>query len=154
MQVEAEDVPSFSFNTISGSRFALWIQHYAEVISPNTVAAVRIGLQGVAGDSLPVQFLTSLGGSGTLRGLPADRYLDRVAAVFNAELRFPIIWRFGGVAGFDAGRVAGSLGKLDLRWTDNAVVGLRLVMETFVVRADVGFGGETTGFYLNFGQLF
>jgi hypothetical protein len=27
-------------------------------------------------------------------------------------------------------------------------------MDTFVVRADIGFGKETTGFYLNFGQLF
>jgi hypothetical protein len=36
----------------------------------------------------------------------------------------------------------------------NAVAGLRFSMETFVVRADVGFGRESTGFYLNFGHLF
>jgi hypothetical protein len=36
----------------------------------------------------------------------------------------------------------------------NSLVGLRFSMDTFVVRADLGFGKETTGFYLNFGHLF
>jgi hypothetical protein len=73
----------------------------------------------------------------------------------NSELRFPIFWRFGGILGFDAARVFPSLGKVALRdWAYNSVVGLRFYMDTFVVRAEVGFGKETTGFYLNFGQLF
>jgi len=154
VQAEAEGVPAISMNTISGARFALWIQHYAPMIFPRIVAALRLGLQGVSGNSLPVQFLESLGGNGTLRGFSEDRFLDRVAVVFNAELRIPIIWRFEGILGADAGEVAGSLRTLNTRWKGNPVVGLRLLMETFVVRADVGFGNETTGFYLNFGQLF
>jgi hypothetical protein len=77
------------------------------------------------------------------------------AAVVNVELRFPVFWRFGGVLGLDAGQVAGAPGALTIgAWESNYVAGLRFYMDTFTVRADLGFGKETTGFYLNFGQLF
>jgi len=73
----------------------------------------------------------------------------------NSEVRFPIHWRFGGVLSIDAARTFNPLGNVALRdWAYNSVVGLRFYMDTFVVRADLGFGAETTGFYLNFGQLF
>jgi hemolysin activation/secretion protein len=99
--------------------------------------------------------LLPVGGGNTLRGYPQDRYLDKTAAVANVELRFPIYWRFGGVVGYDAGKVWNSLPKFDFhRWATNPMVGLRFYMDTFVVRADVGFGKETTGFYLNFGHMF
>jgi len=75
--------------------------------------------------------------------------------VANAEVRFPIYKRLSGVTAIDAGRVFHSLSQYSLsRWAVNPTVGLRLVMETFVVRLDVGLGKETTGFYLNFGQIF
>ena len=102
-----------------------------------------------------MQTLLSVGGTQTLRGSPQDRYLDKASIVGNMELRFPLFWRLGGVLGLDAGKVWHSLQEIDLnRWAWNPVVGLRLYMDTFVVRADLGFGCETTGFYLNFGQLF
>lgn len=154
LEADAEAAPRLHFNDIAGTRLAGWIQYYAETFSPKTVLAARLGIQGVAGNSLPTQVLMSVGGSNTLRGSPGDRYLDRVAVVFNAEFRFPMFWRLGGVGGVDAGEVARSLEALNLRWAANPVAGLRLVMETFVVRLDVGFGNETTGFYFNFGQLF
>jgi hypothetical protein len=44
---------------------------------------------------------------------------------------------------------------LDLQGrTVNPHIRLRYLMETVVVRVDVGFGAETTGLYFNFGQLF
>jgi hemolysin activation/secretion protein len=111
--------------------------------------------QIVSGTDIPVHALATMGGTRTLRGYPQDRFLDETAAVLNAEIRFPIYWRFGGVVGMDAGRVFRSPSALTLgRWAVNSVVGLRLYMDTFVVRADLGFGKETTGFYLNFGHLF
>ena len=71
------------------------------------------------------------------------------------ELRFPVYWRIGGVLGVDAGKVWPSLSAMDLmRWAYNPLAGLRFYMDNFVVRADVGFGSEGTGFYFNFGQLF
>ena len=99
--------------------------------------------------------MQSIGGNLTLRGSPQDRFLDKSNAVLNAEIRFPIFCRFGGIAGLDAGKVWNGLNKMDLcKWVWNEVLGVRLYMDTFVVRADAGFGSETTGFYLNFGQLF
>jgi hypothetical protein len=90
-----------------------------------------------------------------LRGYPQDRFLEKAAAVLNAEVRFPIHWRFGGMVGVDAGRVFASPSVVSLRrWAVNSLVGLRFCMDLFVVCADLGFGKETTGFYLNFGQLF
>jgi hemolysin activation/secretion protein len=119
------------------------------------VLAARIGLQGLAGGDLPVQMLLPIGGNKTVRGLVQDRYLDRVSAVANLEMRFPVFWRFGGILGYDAGKVWHSFRELDLaRWATNPVAGLRFYMDTFVVRLDVGFGNETTGFYLNFGHIF
>jgi hemolysin activation/secretion protein len=122
---------------------------------PKTVLALRVGVQGLMGSDLPVQVLMPIGGSTTLRGSPQDRYLDKVAAVANTEVRFPIFWRFGGVAGFDFGKVWSELKDFDLRrWAVNPVAGLRFYMNTFVVRCDVGFGKETTGLYFNFGHVF
>jgi outer membrane protein assembly factor BamA len=137
------------------TRLGAWIQKYYMLFVPKTILAVRFGLQGLFGRDIPVQFLLPIGGNNTLRGYTQDRFLDKVSAVGNIELRVPIYWRFGGVVGFDAGKVWHELSEVDLgRWATNPVAGLRFYMQTFVVRADLGFGKETTGFYLNFGHVF
>jgi outer membrane protein assembly factor BamA len=155
LQGEAEVVPHSGLENITFTQLSAWVQHYTELLMPKTVLALRLGMQGLIGSDLPVQVLLPMGGGTTLRGAPQDRYLDRVSAVANAELRFPIFWRFGGVAGFDFGKVWSALKDFDLhRWAVNPVAGLRFYMNTFVVRCDVGFGKETTGLYFNFGQVF
>jgi outer membrane protein assembly factor BamA len=155
LQGEAEVVPHSGLENVTFTRLSAWAQHYTELLIPKTVLAVRLGMQGLMGSDLPVQVLLPIGGSTTLRGSPQDRYLDKVCAVANAEVRFLIIWRFGGVAGLDLGKVWGSLSQIDLhRWAVNPVAGLRFYMNTFVVRCDVGFGKETTGLYFNFGHVF
>jgi len=139
---------TFSAATIS-------LQSFHVLFYPKTVLAARIWGRAVDGTDLPIHILSSVGGNRTLRGSPQDRFLDKAAAVVNVEVRFPIYWRLGGVIGFDAGQVARSPGALTTGgWEGNPVAGLRFYMDTFVVRADLGFGKETTGFYLNFGQLF
>lgn len=155
LQGEAEFIPNSALSNVAFTRLAAWFQHYSILFYPKTVLALRLGVQGLIGSDLPVQVLLPIGGNGTLRGYPQDRYLDKTAAVFNAELRFPIFWRFGGVLALDAGKVWNSLASIDLnRWALNPTAGLRFYMETFVVRLDVGFGNETTGFYFNFGHIF
>ncbi|HEX9007165.1 MAG TPA: BamA/TamA family outer membrane protein [Bacteroidota bacterium] len=140
---------------LSFTRWGAWLQGYTRLPLADIVAAARLGFVTAIGDSLPVQVLPSVGGGNTVRGVPLDRFLDRAGAVANVELRIPLLWRFRGVLGLDAGRVAGRLAAMSLaRWSVNPVVGLRFHMETFVVRLDVGLGAQTTGFYLNFGQLF
>lgn len=137
-------------------RLAGWLQYYDVLFHPKTIFAFRAALQGLLGGSdLPVQMLLPIGGTQTLRGSVQDRYLDRVSALLNAEIRFPLLWRFGGILGIDAGKVWSGLSKLDLpRWIWNPVAGLRFYWDRIILRADFGFGKETTGFYLNFGQLF
>jgi endonuclease/exonuclease/phosphatase family metal-dependent hydrolase len=155
LQGEAEFAPSSGLSNVAFTRLAAWIQNYSVLFYPKTVLAIRLGMQGLIGNNLPVQVLLPIGGNNTLRGSPQDRYLDKIAALVNAELRFPILWRFGGVLGLDAGKVWNSLGSVDLTcWAVNPTGGLRFYMDTFVVRLDIGFGSETTGLYFNFGHIF
>ncbi len=155
LQGEAEGAPRIEWNNVSFSRFALAVRNYTTLFSPGVVLALRGEVQGIAGGDLPVQLLMSIGGNGTVRGAPQDRYLDRISGVLNAELRFPLYWRFGGVAGLDGGNVWSSVRTMGFsRSALSATLGLRFYFDSFVVRADAGFGSETTGFYLNFGQLF
>ena len=155
LQGESEYSPSWSLGNVSFGRLAGWFQYYSVLFYPTTVFALRVGVQQIIGQNLPVQVLNSIGGTNTLRGYPQDRYLDKACAILNAELRFPIFRRLGGVVGVDGGKVWQSLDELDIpRWAVNSVAGLRLYMDNFVVRADLGFGKDGTGFYLNFGQLF
>ena len=155
VQCDAERAIHTSPGNFQFTRLSVSLQNYSILFYPTTVLALRWVGQGITGENLPVQVLSSVGGNNTLRGSPQDRYLDKISAVANAELRFPIYWRFGGVVGLDAGKVWNRLGKVDLvRWATNPSAGLRLHMDTFVVRLDVGFGKETTGVYFNFGQIF
>lgn len=155
LQGEIEYAPESFLSNVELKRLAATVQHYSTLFYPKTVLALRLGLQGLLGDEIPVQLLLPIGGNQTLRGSPQDRFLDKIAAVFNAELRIPLVWRFGAIIGIDAGKVWESAKNIDLtNWAMNPTVGLRLHMDTFVVRADLGFGSEVTGFYLNFGQLF
>ena len=155
LQAEGEYAPQSGITNVQLGRLAGWAQYYSILFYPKTVLALRLGTQALIGNNLPVQTLLSIGGNQTLRGSPQDRFLDETSSIVNAELRFPIYWRFGGVLGYDGGKVWHSSSQMNLaRWATNPVVGLRFYMETFVVRMDLGFGNETTGFYLNFGHLF
>lgn len=152
---ETELAPSWSVGNTAYFRGLGSLCWYADILPFGTILAARAYLEGVGGPDLPVQMLVGVGGTRSLRGTLQDRFLDRVAAVTNCELRFPILWRIGGIAGIDAGKVWNSLSSIDVAgWEMSPVAGLRLYMDTFVVRADVGFGRETTGVYLNFGHLF
>lgn len=145
--------PQWNSGTVSFSRWGFWTQEY--VSFHNIVFAGRVGLQQIGGANLPVQMLLPIGGGNTLRGYPQDRYLDRMSVIINLEARFMIVWRLGAIVGWDAGKVWRSPDKMDLTsWPNNPTVGLRLIMDNFVARLDVGFSRETTGLYLNFGHLF
>ncbi len=136
---ETEYAPELSFTNTSFVRYAGWLQYYTTLFYPNTVFAFRTGLQTLTGNNLPVQTLLSIGGNNTLRGYPQDRFLDKTVALVNAEIRFPIFWRFGGILGFDAGKVWHSIYKMDIKnWPNNPVFGLRFYMDTYVIRLEIG----------------
>jgi outer membrane protein assembly factor BamA len=154
-QLEFEIAPRMLWSNVKYIRTGVLIQYYTELGWLESVLACRGGMELLSTAELPVQMLSAIGGTKTVRGSVQDRFLDRTGAVVNVEWRLPLFWRFGAILGADAGKVWHDPGKIDLqRWAMNPVVGLRLYMDTFVVRADLGFGKESTGFYLNFGQLF
>jgi hemolysin activation/secretion protein len=73
--------------------------------------AVRVGGQRNVG-TVPFQESAFLGGEGSVRGLPLQRYAGAASAFGNAELRVDLVGtqaifpaRWGGYAGADAGRV-------------------------------------------------
>lgn len=155
LRVEAEGGPESFAANVAYCRGLVMLNLFHLIRPLETIFAARLMLEGVAGGDIPVQMLSRIGGTKTLRGYVQDRYLDRVSGVVNLELRFPIIWRFGGIVGIDAGKVWSDPGSMDLAAIPfSPVIGLRFYMDTFVVRGDVGFGRETTGVYLNFGHLF
>ena len=155
IETEAEFAPPIFLSNVTFNRFGGSIQYYTPIFLPEIVIASRIVFQALKGENLPVQVLLPIGGNRTLRGYVQDRFLDKVSALFNTEIRFQIYWRFGGIVGFDAGKVWSNIGKFDFKnWATNPVFGLRFNMDNFIVRADIGFSKETTGFYFNFGHLF
>lgn len=155
LQAEAEYAPKAGAGTVSFTRVAGWFQYYAVLFQPKTIFAFRFGGQNLFGADLPSQVLLPLGGNKSLRGSPQDRYLDKSHLLLNAEVRFPLIGRLGGVVGLDCGKVWPSLGRIDFRgWAANPTFGLRYYMKTFVVRMDVGLGADATGLYFNFGHIF
>jgi outer membrane protein assembly factor BamA len=155
LQTEMEYAPRWRVNNVDFRRYGFSVQWYTPIVFATTVFAARAGVQSLDGDDLPVQLLLPVGGGTTIRGNPQDRFIDKLSAVVNAELRFPLYHRLGGVIGYDAGKVWENAGQIDLpRWSVSPAAGLRYYFDTFIIRLDAGFGRETTGFYLNFGQLF
>ncbi len=120
------------------------------------VLAVQAVGQFHAGE-VPFRELAPLGGISLLRGYYEGRYRGRQLAAAQAEYRFPIWRRFGGVAfggigdvgyrlsDFNHPRVAGGAG---VRFTFNR-------RERLNVRADYGIGqGGAGGFYFSIGEAF
>ena len=152
---EFEYIPNISINNVNYIKLYLDFQYYYTISFIKTIFATRLRIESLFGNNLPVQVLLPIGGNRTVRGEPQDRFLDKTAAVFNAELRYPIFWRFGGIIGFDAGKVWHSINKMDLaRWVLSPALGLRFYFDTFVVRLDAGFSKEYTGFYFNVEHMF
>lgn len=156
LQGELEYAPRSEMNDVCFIRSGILTQYYFIFFDyPKTILATRLKMQYLSGSNLPVQVLLPIGGGNTLRGSPQDRFLDKVSAVGNVELRFPIFRRLGGIMGCDAGKVWSKIQYFDFhRWASNPTVGLRFYFDTYIVRLDVGLGKETTGFYLNFNHIF
>ena len=152
---EIEYIPNIIINNVNYVKIYSDLQYYYTIHFIKTIFATRMKIESLIGYNLPVQVLLPVGGNRTVRGEPQDRFLDMSSAVFNAELRYPIYWRFGGIIGFDAGKVWHSIDKMDFaRWVLSPALGLRFYFDRFVVRFDAGFSREYTGFYFNVEHIF
>ena len=152
------EVEFANLKILSNVKFIRWsstLQYFSNLWHSKAVIALRLVTNNILSGDLPLQILLAIGGTNTLRGSPIDRYLDKSTMLANAEFRFPLFWRLGGIVALDAGKVFLSFDKVSFNdWEVNPTFGLRLHMDTFILRIDVGLGRETTGFYFNFGQLF
>ena len=94
-----------------------------------------------------------------MRGFYDGRYRDMDYYALQGEYRFPIVWRFGGVAFGSVGKVGPDIPTLfsfsDLRAAVG--VGLRFLMDPenqVNFRIDVAYNGKETAFYFNVLEAF
>ncbi|MGA2297911.1 MAG: BamA/TamA family outer membrane protein, partial [FCB group bacterium] len=147
--------PELKIQNFVLNRFSFEAQYYYYIEFLKTVFASRFKSEWLSNIDLPVQFLLPIGGNNTLRGFPQDRFLDKAYGLVNSELRFPIWCRLGGILGLDMGRVWSSIEEFSFyNWRITPAVGLRFYMDTFIIRADLGFSNEFTGVNLNINHIF
>jgi len=157
LEIELEYAPNILEDNSSFFRQAFIVRYFTEIFFKNLILASRAMEQVLISESGSSQFLAiPVGGSNTLRGVPVDKFRFYSEFLFNNELRFPIWWRFGGIAGLDIGYGSNKdlYPEAMIEWIVNPVVGLRFFMDNFIVRADVGFYKGDIGFYLNFGHIY
>ena len=124
----------------------------------NVLALRALGAASVA--TPPFDLMPQLGGDALLRGYFSGRYRDRQLMAFQAEYRFHLWWRIGGVGFIGAGQLGDVFGDFDLgSFHTNAGGGIRFLLsraEGLNIRADWGWGlgASSSGFYLSLGEAF
>lgn len=142
-------VQSFNQYDLTGEQFV--------PLSAHSVLAMRATVCDVT-NGAPVWEFCLLGLGPDLRGYTAGRYRDHTLTAAQAEYRYPIWRRIGGVAFAGAGAVAPALDQLS--WHDllaSGGVGLRyLVVPSARLNAgaDYGIGKNGGAFYLRLGEAF
>lgn len=157
--IETESAFKSGISNINFFKAALNFQNYLSILHSEIILASRVLVQMILPSDVPMQIKLPVGGNRTVRGLAQDRYLSSSTFVLNNEIRFPIWWRFGGIAGLDIGTTAttNDYDFYDDRlsgWIFSPAAGLRFYMDNFIVRLDVGFSKDYTGIYFNFGHMF
>ncbi len=119
--------------------------------------ATQIYTEGRFGD-VPVQSLALMGGDNRMRGIYLGRYRDHTLIDCQVELRFPIVWIFGGTVFGGLGEVAPDYGAYTfdgIHWSAGA--GLRLMVDSNSrtnLRFDVGFSKDRMLFFFTFLEAF
>jgi outer membrane protein assembly factor BamA len=126
-------------------------------IGKNSILAVN-GVVSLATGDVPFHQMPVIGGTKKMRGYYEGTYRDENLLMLQAEYRFPLFWRLGGV-------VFGGLGEVTdkpYNWTVNNIrynfgTGVRFALDTaqrINMRLDFGLGYRSSGFYLTIGEAF
>ncbi|ACF14572.1 Outer membrane protein/protective antigen OMA87-like protein [Chloroherpeton thalassium ATCC 35110] len=106
----------------------------------------------------PFYLLSLLGGDQLLRGYFLGRFRDNHLAVCQAEYRFPLWWHFGLAVFGGVGEVSHRVKTFQLSEVQyGGGVGLRYFLkpdERLAIRADLGFGENSTQLYLTLLEAF
>ena len=121
----------------------------------NNILALNIYSETTLGDA-PFNQLAQLGGTKRMRGFLEGRFRDDHFLTFQSEYRFPIFWKikgavFGSVA--SVGSQEDGFQKTFFAYGLGIRTGISKI-EKINIRLDYGFGKDTSGFYLTFGEAF
>ena len=127
---------------------------------PSHVVAIH-GYANFLNGMPPFHLLSLLGQVGErnlMRGYYQGRFRDNNILVLQTEYRMPVWWRFGLAAFGGLGDVSRNMSEFSLNGLKYTYgLGLRFQLipkENINVRLDFGFGKESSGIYLAFGEAF
>lgn len=107
---------------------------------------------------VPFDELSLMGGAKRMRGYYEGFYRDKLMGVLQAEYRFPIYWRFSGVAFTSFGMVTDTFTNIKSDYVrPTGGFGLRFLLvpkDNLNIRIDYGFGNNTSEFYITVGEAF
>jgi outer membrane protein assembly factor BamA len=140
------------FEFIRGSiDMARYFSFGRSVLAINGIGIFTVG-------DVPFFQLPQIGGPRRLRGYPDGKFRDRHLILAQAEIRFPLFWRFKGVVFAGGGAVFGKVGEI-ARFRPNAGAGLRFEFDRrqkIHLRLDYGIGERkgNSGIYVTLGEAF
>jgi len=107
---------------------------------------------------VPFLDMARVGGEEILRGYARNRYRDKNFIGGQVEYRFPLVWRFGGVAFAGLGDVFDRPSEVTMSTLKYSFGGgLRFLVskrEGINVRFDYGFGRDSQAFYISLTEAF
>jgi hypothetical protein len=142
------------------NRYEADLQQYISLLRNRRVVALR-GLVSTSdaaeGAEVPFYFQRTLGGPDDLRGFRRFRFRDRHLLLLQAEYRWEIFTAVDGAIFYDAGKVAGSRGDLNLQDLESDYgIGFRFGTVNGVFLRIEGAFGSSGGkhFIFRFGHVF
>ncbi len=144
--------------TGSDFKFARCSIDMARYFSFGKIVLAINGIAAFTAGDVPFFQFPQIGGSRRLRGYPDGKFRDQNLLIAQAELRFPIFWRFKGVVFGGGGSVFGKRGET-AKFRPNGGAGLRIEFDRrqkLHLRVDYGFGeGKgNSGVYITLGEAF
>ena len=155
-ELSATPYPTFLGSEYGFTAFEIDVRKYQRLFGSHGIA-VRLAGEVLTGD-VPFFAMAEIGGANLLRGIYGGRFRDRTMLAVEAEYRFPIVWRFGGVVFGGFGEVAPSPAELvHQRAHPAAGAGIRFSIdrdERVNARLDAGFSEDDWGIYFMVGEAF
>jgi outer membrane protein assembly factor BamA len=135
----------FNYAALYLSATRIWSVHPRLILAVNTVQHFTVG-------QVPFHQLPFLGTAAFLRGYILGRFRDNMMSLVQAELRFPLFWRFKAVVFGGIGAVydPGEPFKADF-FRPNAGAGLRFLAvkdQNLHITLDYGIGYRSSGVYI------
>lgn len=138
------------------TRLTIDLRHFFPIYGEHVIGAQLYGELNAG--HVPFHQMALLGGQNLMRGYFEGRYRDRFMLAAQVEYRYPIWWRFSGVAFAGLGDVSPRV--VDFEPSEIKVAGgagLRFTLneqERLNVRLDLGVGPGTFGAYLGIAEAF